>query len=202
MASSLHISGILASIIKQMKAQDTITIKEIISPLGERAFGILILLFCVPNCLPTPNFIGLSALTGIPVIILGLQMIIGSPYLWLPAKLAEKQFSGRRFAVILERAIPYILKIEVLLHPRLQVMSTEAMKRLLGVMFTLLATIMVLPIPFGNLLPGLAMALMAIGLIERDGITILLGLLIGAATVAVMFTAADAILSALQSFFS
>lgn len=72
----------------------------------------------------------------------------------------------------------------------------------LGAVFVVLATIMSLPIPFGNFMPGLAMALIAIGLIECDGVLILLGLLMGVATVVLMFTVVDALLSALQSFLS
>lgn len=196
-----HTSHILASIIQRMKTKDFITIQEMLDMLGKRVFGLSILLFCIPNCLPIPNVAGLSAFTGIPIGILGLQMITGRPHPWLPAALGNKQFSGQRLGKILERAIPTIRKVEVLLHPRLQVMTTEYMQRLLGVAFVVLATVMSLPIPFGNFLPGLAMALMAVGLIERDGLLIVLGLLLGVATVAVMFSVADAILSVAQSYF-
>lgn len=198
--SGQHTSLILASIIEQMEAKDSISLKEMIGTLGERVFGMSILLFSIPNCLPIPNVTGLSAITGIPIGILGLQMIVGKAHPWLPAALGNKQFSGQRLGALLERAIPCVRKMEVLLHPRLQVMSGKSMQRLLGVVFVVLATVMSLPIPFGNFLPGLAMALMAVGLIERDGLIIVLGLLVGTATVALMFTVADAILSAVQSF--
>lgn len=195
-----HTSQLLASIIERMEAKNSISLKEIMGTLGERVFGLSILLFCIPNCLPIPNVAAMSALTGIPIGILGLQMIVGKAHPWLPAALGDKRFSGRRFGEMLERAIPAIRKVEVLLYPRLQVMTTESMQRLLGVAFVVLATVMSLPIPFGNMLPGWAMALMAIGLIERDGLSIVLGLLVGAATLALMFSVADAILSAAQSF--
>ncbi len=195
-----HTSLILASIIEQMEEKESINLQELMGTLGERVFGMSILLFSIPNCLPIPNVAALSALTGIPIGILGLQMIVGKAHPWLPAALGKKRFSGQQFGMILERAIPSIQKIEVLLHPRLHMMSGAFMQRLLGVAFVVLATVMSLPIPFGNMLPGWAMALIAIGLLERDGFVIVLGLLVGAATVALMFTAADAILSALQSF--
>ena len=198
--SARHTSQLIASITERLKTEDSISLKEIIATLGERVFGVSILLFCIPNCLPIPNVTGLSAITGIPIGIIGLHMVFGKSQLWLPARLGEKRFSGQRFGKMLERAIPSIRKIEVWLHPRLRIMSTETMQRLLGVVFIVLATVMSLPIPFGNFMPGLAMALMAIGLIERDGFLIVLGLLVGAATLALMFSAADAIVSVIQSF--
>ena len=39
-----------------------------------------------------------------------------------------------------------------------------------------MAFIVVLPTPFGNLLPALAMMLIGLGLVFRDGVTIVLGL--------------------------
>ncbi len=200
--SSQHTSGIIVSIIEQIKTKGSITLHEIITTLGERAFGMSILLFCIPNCLPIPNVAGLSALTGIPIIIIGLQMIIGRSYLWFPLSISQKKFSSGYLQTILEKSAHYVKKTEILLHPRLQFMSGKLIKRILGIMFVLFATIMSLPIPFGNFLPGLAMALMAIGIIEHDGLTILIGMLVGALTTVIMFTAASAILTTLQSLIS
>ena len=196
-----HTSQILDSLVEKMEEKDSISLKELIEILGKRVFGILILVFCIPNCLPIPNIAGLSALTGIPICILGIQMLVGKVHPWFPAALAKKQFSSKRIESMLKHAIPIILKLELFLHPRLQVMSTDFMQRLFGIVFIILATIMSLPIPFGNMLPGVAMALIAIGLSEGDGGVIVLGLVGAAATVTLLLTAADAITSAIGSFF-
>jgi hypothetical protein len=126
-------------------------------------------------------------------------MMLGKVHLWLPAALGKRRFSGPRAARILARAIPAIGKVEKWFHPRLLALQSKSMQRVLGAVFVVLASVMSLPIPFGNFMPGFAMALIAIGLIERDGVLVLLGLLFGAATVVLMFTMADALLSALQS---
>jgi hypothetical protein len=196
-----HTSQILASLVEKLEEKDPISLKELIEILGKRGFGILILVFCIPNCLPIPNIAGLSALTGIPIGILGIQMLAGKVHPWFPAALNKKQFSSKRIKSMLKRAIPSILKLELFLHPRLQVMGTDVMQRLFGIVFIILATVMSLPIPFGNMLPGVAMALIAIGLIERDGVMIVLGLVGGAATFMLVLTAADAITSAIGSLF-
>jgi hypothetical protein len=44
----------------------------------------------------------------------------------------------------------------------------------------LMACIVVLPIPFGNLLPALAMMLIGLGLVFRDGVAVVLGLVTAA----------------------
>jgi len=195
-----HTSDLLISVIEGMKERDSFSLQDIIVLLKERVFGLLILLFCIPNCLPIPNLAGLSALTGIPIGIIGFEMIIGRVHLWLPAALGQKQVPGKRLAVLLERAIPYIHKLEMLLHPRLLLLTSPIMQRFLGIAFVILAMVMSLPIPFGNFPPGVAMALIAIGLIERDGFIIILGLAIGTGTVALAFAAGDILIKMIQSF--
>jgi hypothetical protein len=46
-------------------------------------------------------------------------------------------------------------------------------------MCLVLALIITLPIPLGHLVPGAAISLMALGLIEHDGLMIIAGFLIG-----------------------
>jgi hypothetical protein len=197
-----HTSEILASIVEQMEAKESINLGDMIVLLGERVAGLLILVFCIPNCLPIPNFAGLSAFTGIPIGLIGVQMVAGIAHPWFPGMMMRKQFSGKAVAKVLQRAIPFIKKVEKALHPRGLVMSYPMAQRLLGVAFVALATVMSLPIPFGNFLPGLAMALMAIGLIESDGLVISLGLAVGVGTFVVLFALGDALLEAVLSMIS
>ena len=49
----------------------------------------------------------------------------------------------------------------------------------------LMALIVVMPIPFGNVLPALALMLIALGLVFRDGVAVILGLAVAALALAV-----------------
>lgn len=182
-------SGILLSIIEQMRKEESLIFYDIIAMLQGRAFGLAIVLLCIPNCLPIPNIAGLSAITGIPIIIIGLEMLAGRSQIWFPSVLGKRRVPSRRIAALLEHTVSSIRKIEKLLHPRLLMISEPIPRRLLGGVLAILASIMSLPIPFGNMLPGWAMALIALGLIERDGVIILVGLAIGIITVSLVFTA-------------
>jgi hypothetical protein len=194
-----HTSDLILAVIQQMKEKDSIRLQDIVVMLQGRTFGLAIVLFCIPNCLPIPNIVGLSAITGIPIIIIGLEMLAGRSQLWLPEILGKKSVPSKRLVVILSRSVPSILKIEKLVHPRLLAISNPISRRLLGAVFAILATIMSLPIPLTNMLPGWAMALMAIGLIERDGIMILMGSAVGMITVFFIFTVTHNVLDLLHS---
>ena len=64
-----------------------------------------------------------------------------------------------------------------MIRPRLFMLTEPLAVRLIGVVALTLAVIVFLPIPFGNMLPGLALALFALGILERDGVAVLAGLL-------------------------
>jgi hypothetical protein len=76
------------------------------------------------------------------------------------------------------------------------------MEHLVGLVSLLLAVLLVLSIPLGNVLPALAISLMALGALERDGLWILSGLTVSVAAVFVVYGAVFAIVKAAWYFFN
>ena len=66
-----------------------------------------------------------------------------------------------------------------MIQPRLLPLTSALGQRLIGAAGLVLAAIVFLPVPFGNALPGIALVLMAVGLLSRDGIAVVVGGLIG-----------------------
>ena len=54
-------------------------------------------------------------------------------------------------------------------------LTGKASEILMGVACVLLALMMALPIPFGDMLPGLALVFFALGIMQKDGVAILIG---------------------------
>jgi hypothetical protein len=67
------------------------------------------------------------------------------------------------------------------MRPRIPILTQGNAERWLGAFCVLLAFLLVLPIPFGNLLPALGILFIALGLIESDGVCVLAGIAIGVA---------------------
>ncbi len=84
-------------------------------------------------------------------------------------------------------AIELVRRAERLTRPRWPIMTGEAADVIVGVICILLAMMMALPVPFGDALPGLTLAVFALGIIQRDGVFILAGL-IGASVCGVYVT--------------
>jgi hypothetical protein len=68
-------------------------------------------------------------------------------------------------------------------------------ERLLGLFFLALAIVIVLPIPFGNMLPAVAVFIISLGLIEADGLLVILGAIVALSILVIMTGAILALFS-------
>jgi hypothetical protein len=162
--------------------KERIAIGDLLAALGDRALAALLFVFAFPNVLPTPP--GTSSILGAPLIFLAAQLAFGRRP-WLPALIARRSMSRADFATLMRRVGPWLARAERLLRPRVSRLTLPPMEYLIGVVCLALALILVLPIPLGNILPALAISLLALGILERDGLWVLIGLAtaVAAATV-------------------
>ena len=154
--------------------EERISIGDIISRLEGRAHTTLLVLFALPNVLPAIP--GTSAITGMPLVYLALQMTLGQRP-WLPAFIANRSFSRTGLATVMDQAKPWLERSERFLHPRLGALTRGRMERVIGVLMLLLAFAVVLPIPFGNMIPALGIIFFSLGLMEEDGLWVIAGFL-------------------------
>lgn len=152
---------------------ERLTVAELVGRMQDRAHTALLVLFALPNTLP--SIPGTSAITGVPLVYLSLQLALGRKP-WLPAFITERSLSRQALSTMLERAQPWMERGERYLHPRLGRLTTATAQKAVGVLMVLLALAVLLPIPFGNMLPSLAIIFFAIGLMEEDGVWIIGGL--------------------------
>ncbi|MCY1665586.1 exopolysaccharide biosynthesis protein [Rhizobium sp. SL86] len=157
-------------------ARERIQVADLLAAMKDRAFGALIFIFAMPNVLPTPP--GTSAILGIPLLFLAAQMALGQTP-WLPKLIAGRSMLRSDFAVMVAKASPWIARAERMLKPRLTTLSTPAAERLIGCFCLVLALVLAMPIPLGNMLPALALCIIAFGILERDGVWISIGVAIG-----------------------
>ena len=167
----------------QQKALERVSVQDLLDALGDRALGAVIFLFAFPNVLPLPP--GTSFILGAPLVFLAAQLMLAqSP--WLPHFIGKRSMAQPDFAALVARIVPWLTRAENLLKPRLFVLTSGAMERVIGGLGLLMATLLALPIPFGNMLPALAISIMALGLLARDGAWVLTGLAVTAAASAVV----------------
>jgi hypothetical protein len=166
----------LSQILDEIAADESrtrVSVADLLHVMSGRAIGALLLLFALPNILPAPP--GTSAILGMPLVYLSAQMMLGR-LPWLPAFIANRSMAREDFAATISRATPLIARAEKLLKPRLSLVVRHGAERVIGAVCLILAIVLLLPIPLGNMLPAFAIGLLALGVLERDGIWVLVGL--------------------------
>lgn len=174
--------------------QPRISVAQLITALGDRGLIGLLLILSLGNVIPNPP--GTSAVLGLPMFYLSWQMMRGAMP-WLPRVLAARSFDTEHFRVIVSRSMPYLNRVERLLRPRLPALSEPRAMKILGAVCLLLTVVLLLPIPLGNLLPGLAIAIITLGALERDGLWIAGGVTFGIASTAFLASAVIVVAQAL-----
>lgn len=181
-------SELILDVLRRSEAPE-VSIGELLLGLGDRAFGLALLLFALPNCLPTP----FGPVFGPPLIFFGIQMVMGRRAPWLPQSIARRKIGRAAAIAVVERGRPYLRWLERLCRPRLEVVTSRPGERLIGGIVVVLAALIAIPFPFSNFAPAVATIVLAIGLIEEDGVTVLLGYVFSVAAIAFVVSAAVAL---------
>jgi len=164
---------------------ERISLGQLIEGFGNRAFGALLFIFAVPVALPIA-IPGISALLGAPLLFLSWQLMRGHEKPWLPDVMRSRSFRRADFAGMLLRVLPSIRRVERLVGPRLTWLTNRSGEQVIGLFAFVLAVVLFLPIPFGNTVPALAIAITALAVLERDGVAAIVGTLIGLTGIALV----------------
>jgi hypothetical protein len=173
-----------------------LTVGQMLEQFDSRAFGAMLLVFGLLNCLPLPP--GSSTILSLPILLLAPQIAWGSDIPWLPRKLVDHPLKRDDLRGLFRRLTPIVRRMELVTRPRLKILFAPIGERLIGVVCTLLALVLVLPIPLGNLAPGATVAVLALALLQRDGLLALLGYLMAAVSVGLLVLSAGVVAAAVD----
>jgi hypothetical protein len=145
------------------------SLADIADFLGPRSIGAWLLFLALPMALPVP-MPGISILFGVPSV----QLALGRRA-WLPAFVLRRPIWRTDYVALVARMQPALERFERLVRPRASLLASDWAKVPVGVTCFVLAAIITLPIALGHLAPGTAICLLALGLMEHDGIVIGVG---------------------------
>jgi hypothetical protein len=154
-------------------------IADLIAALDGQGFGLLIFALALPNALPGPYIPGFSLPFAAGIAALGVQLAIGLHRPHLPRWLMALSIALPRFRRMVDRIEPALRRLERWLRPRPSPLTESLGERLVGVALIGLSAVLALPIPLGNGVIGFSIMLLALGLLEGDGLALLLGLAAG-----------------------
>ncbi|MCH9754138.1 MAG: exopolysaccharide biosynthesis protein [Alphaproteobacteria bacterium] len=172
----VHFIESLKDVLKSHKS-DSITFGDIMAHLKEEGLIFLIAIVSFPTAIPVPTPPGFTTLFGIPLCVLTIQMIYKLDAPWLPKWLANKKVKVSTFKGFIDKAEPMFNKMSGFLKPRHKHLTTQSMERLVGVLAFICSVSIALPILFGNAVPSAGILVMSVGLLYKDGLTVLIGMI-------------------------
>jgi hypothetical protein len=174
----MKLSDIIQSLLEKYDTRP-LALSTVLECTGEQGFGIISGILTLPMLIPIPVPLpGFSTLMGVGIIWIGLQLAFGLYQPSLPARIARLELSPAASQKVLKHLNRLLRPIEKLARSRLpQVSHNPLLHRFLGVCLAWNAALMALPlpIPFTNLAPAYTILVLTIGMLETDGLFLLIG---------------------------
>ncbi|MDQ7859672.1 MAG: exopolysaccharide biosynthesis protein [Armatimonadota bacterium] len=162
-----------------------VRVGDLLDRTADRGFGLLLLVLGLPMLIPfLPP--GSSTVVGPVYAACAVQMLRGAPRPWVPRRFRDWVLSPTAARALRERGVPIVRRVERLSRPRGLWVSERVAVRAAGVMVLLMGVVLLSPLPFLNTLPALAVMMIGVGLLNRDAVFMLAGLLAGTATLALV----------------
>ena len=181
-ALSLRIRALIRSL-----PRTGITLSELVHRVGNDGLlilaALLTLVFLIPISIP-----GVSTVFGAAILLIGLARLLRRE-LWIPERIAHKTLATRKLRPMLRKALPLLHRLERVSRPNriAWLVANGPAERMNNASLILGAVLLMMPfglIPFSNTFPAVALLFFAIGLLQRDGVCVLLGYIANVLTIA------------------
>ncbi|APD86130.1 exopolysaccharide biosynthesis protein exod [Alteromonas sp. Mex14] len=186
-------SNSIADLLDEMydENSDKTSLGKVIERFEDRGFGPLLLVPALVALLPTGAIPGVPTICGITLFFICIQVAIGQKSPWLPRTLKEKEVNSDKLESAIDKAKPYVRKTEKLLKPRLTFLSDTPAKNVVAA-YCAIAALCMIPLealPFAVALPAFALCITALGMTNRDGVFLTIGMTLQLGTGYLVFKA-------------
>jgi hypothetical protein len=174
----MKLSQILAQLLVEYTDRP-LPLSVILKQVGNSGFGTIAGILTIPMLIPLPiPLAGFSTLVGSGIILVGCQLALGYDKPSLPQRIARIELSPAASQKLLKNINRLLKPLEKMSRHRFSRFSNSGWScRITGACLAWDALLMSLPlpIPLTNLVPAYTILFLAIGLLEFDGLFILIG---------------------------
>lgn len=160
-------------------ADGEVTVAELVAQLEARGHSLALLLLAAPNLTPGPSLPGFSTIFAVPLCIVAYEIMVGRPHLRLPGFIGRRRLRRGRVAAFVGHVARLLARFESVLRPRWRGLAEH--RGWVGAVCLALGLLLVLPIPVYSMLPAVAVMIIALGRLARDGVVIAIGFALGLA---------------------
>jgi hypothetical protein len=174
--SNTSLSQTLRDLIRSIDGP-TVTLRELMDKIGEQGLLLVCAIAALPFLIPV-SIPGVSTVFGAAIILVSIAITLNR-LPWLPRRILDRRLETQKLLPALEKGANVVSRLDRFLKPRLEALTTGAVaNRLNGMAITLAGVLLMFPlgfVPFSNTLPGVAILLLAAGMLQRDGCVVFAG---------------------------
>lgn len=163
---------------------ETVTLRELMAAIGEQGLLLLCALATLPFLIPV-SIPGVSTVFGAAIVLLAVAITLNRMP-WLPNKILDRKLDTEKLIPALRKGVKIVSRLDAWVRPRALMLTTGSMAVVNGCVLVFGGVLLMAPfglIPFSNTAPAIGILLLTIGMIQRDGVFVLLGYLGTALTV-------------------
>lgn len=157
---------------------ETVTLRELMEAIGEQGLLLLCALATLPFLIPV-SIPGVSTVFGAAIVLLAVSVTLNRMP-WLPRKILDRKLETAKLVPALRKGVNIVSRIDAWVRPRSLSMTADVMTVVNGCVLVFGGLLLMAPfglIPFSNTAPAVGILLLTIGMIQRDGVFVLLGYL-------------------------
>ena len=180
-------AGRLSATLRNMSAAlsgRTMSLRRVLELIGEEGMLLVCAVLALPFLIPV-SIPGVSTVFGLAIVLFSVGVTINRVP-WLPARILDRDLPADALQQTFRKTERIVERLERIVRPRLPVVSSTPVARALhGTGLVLAGLLLMVPfgfVPFSNTLPALAVVLLALGMLERDGWLIVGGHVMNVAT--------------------
>ena len=169
-----NLSSLLDSLVENTEGE-ALTVRDLLDAVGRRSYGPVLLLLGFVSISPLTIVPGANTITSLLILLISVQIPFGRKYPWVPKRALDFEFKREHLMQGVEMARRYVQGVDAFLRPRLTFLTEPPFAQLVA-LICVAAALVCFPlsfVPFGPVLPGIAVMLFGLGLTSRDGLVIL-----------------------------
>ena len=184
----------------QAAPEEGLSLGQIRDGLSQSAFGALLIVLALPVSIPF--LYGVPQIVSIPMMALAGQMVMGRKEPWLPQKMAARMMRKSALTQVSGGARKWFGWVERLARPRFTFLASKPAERIIGLFLCIFCGSILVPLPLTNTVPGIAVAIVGFGLLAKDGLLIIPGLVLGGGWVGALLIFGQALSGIIKDFIS
>jgi len=157
---------------------DTVTLRALMQAIGEQGLLMLCAIATLPFLIPV-SIPGVSTVFGAAIVLLAVAITLNR-LPWLPQRLLDRQLDAAKLVPALRKGVQLVSKLDRWVRPRVSLLTAGHMERINGLTLIFAGLLLMAPfglVPFSNTIPAVAILLLTAGMLQRDGLFVLLGYL-------------------------